>query len=390
MKPWMWIVGAVLLIGFIVLLSPMIALAALAVLITGIVALVKGTPTWLGLRSRKAALALTSVAAVVFMIAGTITSVTNRPDDASRTDAAPAATAEPAPLVETAKAPSPAPAPPADETWRNDATLQADSRTALEALATLEIKGRAPKTGYSRDAFGPAWKDVDGNGCDTRDDILRRDLTAMTTTDRCTVSGGTLGDPYTATSITFERGPETSSVVQIDHLVALGDAWQKGAQQLTEETRQPFANDPLNLLAVSGRANLQKGDGDAATWLPHNKAFRCEYVARQVSVKAAYGLWVTQAEHDAIAGLLEACPGQRSYVSLFAPPPVAPVEEAPPADVPAAPAQPAPAQPAPEAPVSVHYANCTAVRAAGAAPLYDGQPGYSRKLDRDGDGVACE
>lgn len=193
--------------------------------------------------------------------------------------------------------------------------------------------------------------------------------------------------------------------MQIDHVVALSDAWQKGAQQLTADQRASFANDPLNLLAVDGRANAQKSDGDAATWLPANKSFRCEYVARQVSVKATYGLWVTQAEHDAMARVLGDCSEQPAVTSKYAaaapvvevkPDPVpepAPVAPAPapapvaPAPAPVAPAQPAPA-PAP--PASVYYENCTAVRAAGAAPIHAGDPGYSRKLDRDGDGVACE
>ena len=182
--------------------------------------------------------------------------------------------------------------------------------SALALLETLEVKGRAPKTGYSRDEFGSAWLDVDRNGCDTRNDILARDLTAITGSGTCRVLTGTLVDPYTADTISFVRGQGTSELVQIDHVVALSDAWQKGATRLTPAQRESFANDPLNLLAVDGQANSQKGDGDAATWLPPNRAFRCAYVARQVSVKAAYGLWVTPAEHDAIARILASCPDE--------------------------------------------------------------------------------
>jgi hypothetical protein len=97
--------------------------------------------------------------------------------------------------------------------------------------------------------------------------------------------------------------------VQIDHVVALSDAWQKGAQKLSLATRTALANDPLNLLAVKGRLNSQKGDGDAATWLPPLKSYRCAYVARQVAVKAKYSLWVTVAEKAAIKGILDKCPG---------------------------------------------------------------------------------
>jgi hypothetical protein len=167
--------------------------------------------------------------------------------------------------------------------------------------------------------------------------------------------------------INFRRGADTSSAVQIDHVVALSDAWQKGAQRLSPAQRLAFANDPLNLLAVDGPANMQKSDGDAATWLPPNKSYRCAYVARQISVKASYALWVTPAEHDAMTRILADCPD---------------------AVVPAG-QQPAAPRPAP-APAAVTYANCTAVRAAGAAPIRQGQPGFSSKFDGDGDGVGCE
>ncbi|MFC7657082.1 HNH endonuclease family protein [Pseudonocardia benzenivorans] len=121
---------------------------------------------------------------------------------------------------------------------------------------------------------------------------------------------GSLHDPYTGKNISFVRGQGTSEAVQIDHVVALSDAWQKGAQQLDPATRTLLGNDPLNLLAVDGPTNQSKGDGDAATWLPPTKSYRCDYVARQVAVKQKYGLWVTAAERDAIAGVLAGCPGE--------------------------------------------------------------------------------
>ncbi|WP_425279316.1 HNH endonuclease family protein [Corynebacterium bovis] len=175
-------------------------------------------------------------------------------------------------------------------------------------LATLPVKGRAPKTGYTREQFGPSWDDVDRNGCDTRNDILARDLRDIVLSGRCKVMSGTLDDPYTGTTIPFVRGRQTSSAVQIDHVVALSDAWQKGAQQLDPVRRTELANDPLNLLAVDGPSNTAKGAGDAATWLPPNTAFRCRYVATQVQVKAKYGLWVTAAERDAVDRELGRCP----------------------------------------------------------------------------------
>jgi uncharacterized protein DUF1524/excalibur calcium-binding domain-containing protein len=231
---------------------------------------------------------------------------------------------------------------------------------ALDVLAALPVKGRAPKTGYSRERFGDGWLSV--RGCDTRERVLRRDLTSTTYLDRCVVRSGRLEDPYTAAAIPFVRG--AGAQIDIDHVVALGDAWQKGAQAWSPARRVAFANDPLNLLSVDAGANRQKGDGDAATWLPPNKAFRCEYVARQVAVKGKYGAWVTRAEHDAIARVLARCPQQR-------------IPRAGPIRLP---------------PAGAEYASCGAVRAAGLAPLRRGTPAYAAnaRLDRDGDGVACE
>jgi hypothetical protein len=177
----------------------------------------------------------------------------------------------------------------------------------IKVLETLAVKGRAPKTGYSRSAFGPAWADVDRNGCDTRNDILKRDLTQITfraKTRDCVVESGVLADPFSGESINFQRGEKTSALVQIDHVVALSNAWQTGIFKADLATRKNFANDPLNLLAVKGSLNSQKGDGDAATWLPPNKPFRCDYVSRQVEVKVKYNLWLTRAEKVAILRIL--------------------------------------------------------------------------------------
>ncbi|MFC5939489.1 HNH endonuclease family protein [Corynebacterium choanae] len=187
---------------------------------------------------------------------------------------------------------------------------------ATQLLATLPIRGRSPKTGYSRQAFGDRWTDdvtveFGHNGCDTRNDILRRDLSQVVTkpgTRDCVVLSGDFLEPYTGTPLHFQRGKDTSPLVQIDHVVALGDAWQKGAQQLAPEQRQNFANDPDNLLAVMGRVNTQKSASDAASWQPPNTAFRCAYAIRQIVVKHRYALWVTQAEHDALAASLQRCP----------------------------------------------------------------------------------
>lgn len=186
----------------------------------------------------------------------------------------------------------------------------ADSTLAVSALGQLAVKGRAPKTGYERKQFLDDWADI--VNCDVRNLILKRDMndTFIDPANNCWVMRGKLSDPYTDKIIDFKRGAKTSSLVQIDHVVALSDAWQKGAQQLSADTRNRFANDPLNLLAVDGSANQKKSDGDAATWLPPNKSYRCRYVARQVAVKFKYHLWVTSAEKDAISRQLQKCPGQ--------------------------------------------------------------------------------
>lgn len=188
--------------------------------------------------------------------------------------------------------------------------LSEQTGSVYQALMRLEVKGRAPKTGYEREQFGAGWADVDA--CDMRNYILQRDLEneQLDPNDNCTVLSGTLKDPYTDKVIQFKRGAGTSSAVQIDHVVALSDAWQKGAQQLDEATRAEFANDPLNLLAVDGPANNKKSDGDAATWLPPNKGYRCRYVARQIAVKQKYTLWVTAAERDVMNQILSTCPEQ--------------------------------------------------------------------------------
>jgi Protein of unknown function (DUF1524) len=195
----------------------------------------------------------------------------------------------------------------------NGASLPASAAgqpLATKVLAKLLVKGRAPKTGYERSLFSDGWGNI--SGCDTRNFILKRDLKSITwrSGENCLVATGILQDPYTGQTINFVRGVKTSLAVQIDHVVAVSDAWQKGAQQMSPANRYNFYNDPLNLLAVDGPTNEAKGDGDAATWLPPNKGFRCSYVARQVAVKAKYGIWVTSAEKDAISRVLSSCPKQ--------------------------------------------------------------------------------
>ncbi len=185
-------------------------------------------------------------------------------------------------------------------------SASANEPTTLAVLNQLEVKGRAPKTGYSRAAF-THWSDLNRDGCDSRNEILQRDLTQIVFkagTRDCKVISGQLLDPFSGKILIFSS---SKSTVDIDHLVSLSNAWQTGAAYFDKKTRELLANDPLNLLAVDAKLNRQKGDGDAATWLPPLKSYRCEYVARQVAVKAKYSLWVTSAEKDAITRVLSSC-----------------------------------------------------------------------------------
>ena len=188
----------------------------------------------------------------------------------------------------------------------------ADLAAAHAALDAIPVRAPDSEDGYSRERFGRAWADVDGNGCDTRDDVLARDLTDVDLDPGgCVVLAGTLLDPYTGTTIAFVRGPDSADV-QIDHLVALDDAWRTGARAWPPARRLAFANDPANLLAVDGDANQDKGAGDASQWLPPQAGYGCVYVVRQLRVKAAYGLWLTPDEHDAAATALRGCVVGRS------------------------------------------------------------------------------
>ncbi|WP_285113728.1 DUF1524 domain-containing protein [Leifsonia sp. fls2-241-R2A-40a] len=421
-----WLGGGLTLL-LLALVAPagfgaVLVLLGVVALFTGLYTVITRRRGWALLpKSRPIGLGVLGGAVVLFIVGGSIAAgahPVDAVDAASVRTTTPSRTPSATPTARTAEPLDPetvtaAESGPAVALADNSVT----SKTALEVLATLPVKGKAPSTGYQRTAdFGAAWLDVDRNGCDTRNDILSRDLTDAVRQGPCKVLSGTLDDKYTGQSIHFVRGAQTSALVQIDHIVPLQNAWITGAQKLTQAQRISLANDPLNLMAVDGKSNAQKSAGDAATWLPANKPFRCEYVARQISVKATYGLWVTSAERAAMKRILSGCSSQAAESSAFtpaaptptptvaapAPAPAAPAPAPVPVPVPVAPAvpaAPAPAPPAPPAPAppapappaqDVYYANCDAVRAAGAAPIHIGQPGYSRKLDRDGDGIGCE
>lgn len=268
-------------------------------------------------------------------------------------------------------------------------TTSPASNTTQSVLSTLEVKGKAPKTGYNRDLFGKAWADVDKNDCDTRNDILNRDLTDIYKDSGCKVKTGKLADTYTATNIDFVRG--NGALIDIDHIVALGNVWITGGQQLTDAQRLYIANDSLNLRAVQASANRQKGDSDAASWLPSNKSVRCDYVAHQIAVKAKYKLWVTQAEKEAMDVILAGCPDFPLPVdgSLTASnandsqAPVKPVESS------VAPV-PAPAAGVTVEGVDPRFASCKQAKANGFGPYTKYQIEYGYYTDADKDGIVCE
>jgi hypothetical protein len=274
--------------------------------------------------------------------------------------------------------------------------------TALAALEALPVKGRAPMTGYGRDRFGTEWDDAVGdfpssrNGCDTRNDLLARDLQReVVESNGCVVDSGVLAyDPYTGERNYYFDKHDNDYATDLDaeHVVALGNAWVTGAQQLAAEQRAELANDPVNLMLVNPSLNRQKGDADFATWLPPNREFRCSYAARQIRVKTRYHLWVTAPEKAAMQRVLAACPGE----PFAQPDPQDGHTASADADRPASSTQPTrhatsrPAQSSGTGGAEVYYENCDAVRAAGAAPIHRGDPGYGSHLDRDGDGSACK
>ena len=245
--------------------------------------------------------------ALALALVGAGTATPSTPDAASATPTSAAPTSPTTPATAPANPTDPASAPISPTTPATAPANPADPASALATVAGLTVKGRAPRTGYSREQFGQAWFDADRNGCDTRNDILRRDLVDREMKNWCKVLAGTRSpDPYTGRTIRFVIGGP--SEIDVDHVVALADAWQKGAATWQPGIRLAFANDPLALLAVDSGTNRSKGDGDAATWLPPDRSSRCAYVARQVAVKAKYRLWVTAAERDAMVQVLSTCP----------------------------------------------------------------------------------
>ena len=370
-------------------------------LLSGVVGLIR--PRWVGAPTRIVT-GIASGAGFALLVAGVAISpsapvavpppaetapVTSNPTSpAPATPPAPSATpvtpaptpAKPTPTGKT-PVPSATPAPTVTPT----ASKKPAAGTALATLDELKVKGRAPKTGYSRDQFGSGWGTQPG-GCDTRQTVLRRDLAnvKILATDDCTVIGGKLNDPYTGAAVTAK----TTSVddLEADHMVAASDAWQKGAQQLSDERREAFYNDLLNLQTTIGAVNASKGDGDAATWLPPNTRYRCTYVARQIAVKSKYDLSVTKAEKAAMTRVLVRCPNQKLPTGASA----RKVVDKKPTMVDPKP-KPAPKSSPKAKTTDPRFPTCKAANAAGYGDyVRDKDPEYEWYRDNDHDGVVCE
>lgn len=287
------------------------------------------------------------------------------------------------------------PADPAKPSEAPVAPTGGTAGTALAALESLPVSDFASNGKYERALFGEPWEDIDNNGCDTREDILKRDIPNVTIKGKCDARQGSFNDPYTGKVINFNADDGRGGGVDIDHIIPLSLGWKTGASEWDASKRLAFANDPLNLMASDAGENRKKGDKDASAYLPPNAAFHCEYVARQVTVRAKYGTWITPAEKNAIYTVLQKCPEQPLTEDVWGvkvsksdpavPAPAAePVEEAPAA-------VPAPAVPAPAAGgTDPDYGSCAKAKAAGAGPYTADQPEYKFYRDGDGDGTVCE
>jgi len=261
---------------------------------------------------------------------------------------------------------------------------------ATTALASLPVKGWAPMTGYSRALFGIAWSDTDHNGCDQRDDALwRASLQRGVRTNGCTVTSATVTDVYTNHVVHFVRGGLYSQGLDIDHVVALGNAWATGAQYESTAIRLKIATDPLNLLAVDPSQNRKKSDSNAASWLPPVASYRCSYVARQIAVKKKYGLWVVPPEKAAMQRILSTCPLRRIPLGGLPYPTAADLRPPKPSITPTTLAHSTTSLAG--GALDPRFGTCAAAKAAGYGPYVQGKdPEYAWYRDGDHDGVGCE
>lgn len=192
---------------------------------------------------------------------------------------------------------------PSESAWISSVPSALDS----DQLASLNVERPYAPYEYDREAFGPSWEDVDHNGCDTRNDILDRDLHDVTTEDNgCVVLSGVYGDPYSGQIVEFDKGGNSQDI-HIEHVVALEDAWDSGAWKWTEEKRLAFANDPMVLAVVDGSANQAKGSDSISEWMPPYEGAHCAYGAQYLEIVSTYDLSVSQEDFRALSQLHTQC-----------------------------------------------------------------------------------
>lgn len=295
----------------------------------------------------------------------------------------------PAPIEGTSTTTTPIPSPSGSPS--SSPGIAATSPSTRDRLAVLSIDDRpSPQGPYRREEW-PHWSDVDRNGCDARQDALALWSVVPATVNRagtCKVVVGSWVSPYD------QMASNNPSDFDVDHLVPLENAFRSGGWAWSTERRRAFANDPGELVVASASSNRSKGSDPPDQWRPPFRDSWCAYADGWVKVKSTWGLTVTTSERDALGQMLDTCGiagpiwplGGTAFTTPDGKAPSGSASGSAPPPAPVAPTT--PVAPAPGG--SVYYANCTAARAAGAAPIYEGQPGYRSALDGDKDGIACE
>ncbi|MGS0685447.1 GmrSD restriction endonuclease domain-containing protein [Nakamurella sp. GG22] len=444
------VLGIVLLFGLLLSLAAaatsgvfgVLLVVGLTLLVLGLVVVLLGRRIWSMASPRKAGLVVGCAGLIATVLGAALLPATT---PAQNTAGQLSATAAPTVLATSSSNSATPTATSGVSVDQVEAMIAAAGHgTALAALGSLSMSDSGIPRGYDRKQFGQAWADANRNGCDTRNDILARDLTNLTLkpgTNGCVVTSGILLDPYTAETVTIDGSQSNTGAVEIDHVVSLSDAWASGARSWNAAQRQTFANDPFELLAVTAEANGLKGSDGADSWLPSNAAFQCQFVARQIAIKVKYDLTVRSDERLAQAGVLSSCTQETPPVDIAAAEASAQSravqqsksvagkasqqaaaaaaakasEEAAAAAAAKASQEAAAAAaakasqeaaaaaaaraseeaaaantPGPDTGESVYWKNCTAAYAAGVSHISRGEPGYRPALDGDNDGDACE
>jgi len=174
---------------------------------------------------------------------------------------------------------------------------------APPSIDGLAVAAEGSDSGYDRALFQPqAWADLDGDGCDTRAEVLIRDSRSLAEVQPgCSVARGDWLSIYDGYST-----PDPGEL-DIDHVVALAEAWRSGADGWPNERRLAFAQDEDNLIAVTAATNRSKSDRDPAVWQPPNRDSWCAFAQRWTSAKVRWGLTADPAEVNAVRVMLGTC-----------------------------------------------------------------------------------